>query len=98
MVTRIVRKAKWSICPTCSGEGKSSAYLGDFSPEEMLEDPDFSEDYRTGMYDRRCDTCNGTGKVTSEDLRRRANRRQELYQQWLESGCPEGSFSKWSGM
>lgn len=60
---------KWVICETCKGEGKSTAYLGAFSAEEMLEeDLEFIEDYVSGFYDRCCDECGGTGKVREADL------------------------------
>lgn len=52
----------WSICHACSGEGKSSSYLGDVT-EMVNEDPDFAENYFAGDYDRACASCKGSGKV-----------------------------------
>lgn len=54
------------ICGACSGEGKSSAYLGAFSGrrlEEARADTEFWEDYMNGQYDRICETCDGSGRV-----------------------------------
>lgn len=53
----------WSICSSCEGEGKSSAYLGDFSQSDMAEDPEFAEAYFDGAYDRACPDCKGLGRV-----------------------------------
>lgn len=56
--------AKWEICPECDGHGKSSAYLGAFSMEDLAEQgDDFQEDYFAGAYDRPCQRCRGAGKI-----------------------------------
>lgn len=92
--------AKWKICPRCEGEGKSSAYLGAYTAEEFQEafDAEEQEDYIAGRYDGACEQCGGSGKVNAEQERRWSERREDLRQQWLESGCPEGSFSDWAGV
>lgn len=54
---------QWEICSGCKGEGKSSAYLGSFSSDDMNEDPEFYHDYMSGMFDRSCTLCHGSGKV-----------------------------------
>jgi len=62
---------KWCICGQCDGEGKSSAYLGAYSWDEMEDlGEDFIEDYFAGNYDRVCETCNGAGKVLESDYDR----------------------------
>jgi excinuclease UvrABC ATPase subunit len=59
---------KWEICGCCEGRGKSSAYLGAFTREDMDEEgPEFMEDYMAGHYDRACDDCGGSGKVQVVD-------------------------------
>jgi len=58
----------WAICSRCDGHGKSSAYLGAFTGEQMREDPEFARDYMAGVYDRACDCCGGAGKVKEPDL------------------------------
>lgn len=60
---------KWVICGTCRGHGKSSAYLGAFTGDQMREDPDFAEEYMAGGYDRTCDECGGSGKVKVVDMK-----------------------------
>ena len=64
--------AFWNICDDCYGNGESSAYLGAFTAEDF--DEAFPEDddrmrYLSGGYDRRCEQCNGTGKVLLPDDR-----------------------------
>ena len=59
---------KWCICRGCEGSGKSSAYLGAFTREDLDEQGhEFCEDYFSGRYDRACDRCEGTGKVRIAD-------------------------------
>lgn len=51
---------KFSVCPECQGTGSSSAYLGAFTHDDLMEQgEDFIEDYIGGAYDRKCDHCNG---------------------------------------
>ena len=54
---------KYEICGSCKGHGKSSGYLGAFTPAQLAEDPEFAEDYMRGDYDRPCEVCGGSGKV-----------------------------------
>ncbi len=60
---------KWCICGQCRGEGKSSAYLGAYTMDEMdQQGQDFIDDYFSGNYDRICETCKGAGKVQEVDF------------------------------
>ena len=75
----------WKICPTCNGHGKSSAYLGAFTHDELHEHgPEFIEDYIAGNYDRACERCHG-GKIKVPDYSRiskadaKAYKAQERY-------------------
>ena len=62
---------KWEICSVCEGRGKSSAYLGAYTQDEMdQQGPEFFEDYIGGVYDRTCDACESTGKVKVADKAR----------------------------
>jgi hypothetical protein len=61
---------KWCICSACEGHGKSSAYLGAYTMDEMADaGPEFQEDYMAGHYDRPCDPCGGLGRVKVADQR-----------------------------
>jgi hypothetical protein len=59
-------KFNWAICDTCDGHGK---YVNPdidshgLSREDFDEDPDFREDYFSGVYDVTCWKCNGSGKM-----------------------------------
>lgn len=71
---------KWEICGGCRGEGKSSAYLGAFTREDMEEEgPEFMEDYCSGFYDRACDECGGSGKVAVVDRARMTKDQRKAY-------------------
>jgi hypothetical protein len=78
---------KWCICSDCNGHGKSSAYLGaitqsDREPGGSWEDPDDFACYMSGGYDKRCDTCDGTGKVqVVDDEKLTKEQRKQLREQ-----------------
>jgi len=57
---------KWAICPVCDGKEtvvNPSIDSGGLTAEEFCEDPDFREDYLTGVYDIPCKFCKGNGKL-----------------------------------
>ena len=71
---------KWDVCPVCEGRGSHvnpSIDAGGLSLESLHDDPDFSEDYRRGMYDQTCNRCAGKrvvpvvdeNRCTPEDLK-----------------------------
>lgn len=74
---------KWEICFACDGHGKSSAYLGAFTHDELFEDLDFAEEYLEGRYDRPCDCCDGQGKVKVADHNRMTEAQEAAYRQEL---------------
>lgn len=54
------------VCPVCDGEGKHVNPAIDrngISAEDFANDPDFEEEYRSGVYDVRCDTCDGRNVI-----------------------------------
>lgn len=66
--SEITLPTRWEICGCCEGSGKSSAYLGAFTRDDMDEaGQEFMDDYMAGHYDRACDPCGGTGKVPVVD-------------------------------
>lgn len=58
----IVFSGKVCVCETCRGRGSyvnPSIDSNGISPEEFREDPDFEEDYFSGVYDVECHECRG---------------------------------------
>lgn len=54
--------SKFEICHVCRGEGKHvnpSIDCGGLTQEDFAEDPDFAEDYMSGVYDVPCNNCRG---------------------------------------
>ena len=50
------------VCPRCDGNGKHVNPNVDgngITAEEFAEDPEFQENYFAGVYDVRCELCNG---------------------------------------
>jgi hypothetical protein len=61
---------RWEVCRTCDGKGKyvnPNIDRQGISPEEFAEDPEFFEDYRSGMYDIPCALCEGRRVVPVPD-------------------------------
>ena len=63
-------KFHWDVCPTCKGNGKHvnpSIDASGLTSEDFNDDPDFAEDYRSGMYDVTCYECHGKRVVPIDD-------------------------------
>lgn len=57
---------KYEVCPTCGGKGKHVNPNIDshgLTRDDFEQDPDFAEDYFSGLYDVDCYECNGTRVV-----------------------------------
>jgi DnaJ-class molecular chaperone len=81
--------SKWTICPTCDGDGSHSRRLGVVNPQEW--DPEEFEQYMEGGYDEPCGTCGGSGKISREQRRAAMERheRQLCYERGVnEAGEP----------
>lgn len=81
---------KLDVCSTCNGKGthvNPSIDASGISEEDFDEDPEFRENYMSGMYDQTCNECNGLrvvpvvdrDKNSSEDLKRYDNHLEEEY-------------------
>lgn len=72
----IVKKEKkndpWLVCPICNGEGKTvnpNIDANGLTYEDFNEDPDFREDYMSGVYDITCAACNGMRVLKRQRLK-----------------------------
>ena len=72
--------AKREVCPRCNGEGVHDhpAFSNGVSPEMWDDDPDFREDYLSGVHDVTCSECKGKRVVDEPDWDRMTERQQEL--------------------
>lgn len=62
--------ARYEVCPNCEGRGtqcKLGAMTGSEWAEACHDDPDFSDNYRSGMYDDVCHECSGLRVVLEVD-------------------------------
>jgi len=69
--TEVQLPTKWEVCSTCRGEGthvNPSIDAGGLSADDFADDPDFSEDYMSGVYDQPCNRCEGRRVVRQVDL------------------------------
>jgi hypothetical protein len=65
------KRENWILCPVCSGSGKTvnpNIDANGLTAEDFREDPDFAEDYMSGMYDICCAGCDGLRVVTQERI------------------------------
>lgn len=64
-------KEKYQVCPVCQGEGTTvnpNIDAHGLSPEDFHDDPDFAEDYHSGVYDITCQACEGKRVITAKRL------------------------------
>ena len=65
-------KAIYVVCPLCDGKGRHvnpSIDSQGLTREDFDDDPDFREDYFSGMYDQECNECHGKRVVPIPDKR-----------------------------
>lgn len=77
----------WAVCPTCDGEGKHvnpAIDCGGLTREDFEEDPDFAEEYMSGMYDVPCNHCGGRTTVREVDWDRLSPEEAEAYRRQLQ--------------
>lgn len=57
---------KMGVCPSCDGHGKYVNPAVDsrgLTSEDFAQDPDLYDNYISGVYDVRCEECNGNNVV-----------------------------------
>lgn len=56
--------SKRIVCPNCDGSGSQDCFGRNGVPNRWFnEDPDFAEDYASGMYSAPCEECRGRNVV-----------------------------------
>jgi hypothetical protein len=73
-------KEEWIVCPVCGGEGKTvnpDIDAHGLTAEDFREDPDFREDYFSGMYDITCRGCDGKRVVQPSRLEELAHNAED---------------------
>ena len=72
----------WEVCDTCEGKGthvNPSIDANGLSADDFAEDPDFAEDYRSGVYDVAFYGCDGERVIAVADTERME---PELRERW----------------
>lgn len=73
--------AKYELCRTCQGRGQHvnpSIDSHGISPDEFEEDPDFRDDYLSGVYDVDCYDCDGRTTLLIPDEDRMTDEQKAL--------------------
>ena len=68
--TNVLLPHKRVVCRVCNGEGthvNPNIDGNGIDPQEFIDDPDFAESYFGGVYDVRCEYCNGNKVVDEVD-------------------------------
>lgn len=82
----------YEVCPRCEGEGQHTnpAIDGNGLTSSDIDElgPDFMEDYLSGVYDVRCEECNGERVIrpSAAGELRRIERAEDLRTYRMESG------------
>jgi hypothetical protein len=66
----VVCPAKADVCPVCHGKGKYVNPAIDsqgLTREDFEEDPDFADEYKSGLYDITCQSCGGKNVILVPD-------------------------------
>lgn len=51
------------VCPNCDGGGSQDCFGRNGVPNRWFDEPDFAEDYASGMYSVPCEECRGRNVV-----------------------------------
>jgi hypothetical protein len=91
-------KVKWVLCPVCEGDGKTvnpAIDCNGLTAEDFREDPDFAEDYWSGVYDITCRACNGHRVVPEERIKELEQNAEDRELAAREDGNWEGGVRDW---
>lgn len=62
---------KWVVCNICKGKGthvNPAIDCGGLTAEDFNEDPEFAEDYMKGVYDQKCNRCEGRRVIAAPNF------------------------------
>jgi hypothetical protein len=76
----ITLKAHAIVCPRCHGKGKHDhpAFANGISEDQFANDPDFYEEYMSGILDVLCEVCQGRNVVLE------ANQKNDILQRYID--------------
>jgi hypothetical protein len=89
----MAKKDPWIICPVCEGEGKTvnpNIDANGLTAEDFNEDPDFREDYMSGVYDITCAACGGQRVIKKQRMKELARNAESRRLAAREDGDYEG--------
>tara|TARA_R100000781_G_scaffold96640_1_gene60623 strand:- start:573 stop:950 length:378 start_codon:yes stop_codon:yes gene_type:complete len=93
----ILGMVKKIACFECNGNGRTTSHIepdgGGFTSNEWSEmDDDFRENYFAGNYDKKCNTCNGTGKIEEETFTECMSCTEPFEEPQIEPYCSESCY------
>lgn len=86
--TTFVLPTRWAVCSVCGGEGhhvNPSIDAGGLSADDFHDDPEFAEDYMSGVYDVTCHRCGGRTTERVVDFDQLSEEHLKLYDAQLQA-------------
>ena len=85
---------KWALCPVCNGKGthvNPAIDCGGLTGEDFDRDPEFADNYFSGVYDIPCNRCGGRTTIPRIDLEKITPEQRHLlrYHHYRFKGIPE---------
>jgi len=89
---------KFEVCSLCQGKGthvNPSIDANGLSSEDFYDDPDFAEDYLSGVYEQTCNNCHGKRVESVVDEDRCDPEILKKYYDYLEGEAEHQRESDW---
>ncbi len=89
---------RFEVCPTCHGHAKHvnpSIDAGGLTDEDFDRDPDFYEQYMSGLYDVNCYECKGRAVVPALDKDNNPPDIVEAYEKQRKELAADAAYSAW---
>lgn len=90
----------WIICPVCEGNGTVvNPNIDDngLTADDFAEDPDFADDYMSGVYDVTCNACGGSGKMRKQEADEFFERHYQQAEDRRLAALENGDFDAYAG-